>query len=155
MLAATTTPTSANQAQVSNGSAHHNFRSSALSGLVGARVGGGSGTLFGIVTSLFSLIDLPIFASTFGVTVRALLACVLAIGALVVLGGTKPARQNPPNVVQVQTKATPLYKETSEKQRKTSAIGLLGSSVLAGALSAIVISVVLAYLVTTLTSLLK
>ena len=155
MLAATTTPTSASQAQVSNGSAHHNFRSSALSGLVGVRVGGGSGTLFGIVTSLFSLIDLPIFASTFGVTVRALLACVLAIGALVVLGGTKPARQNRPNVVQVQTKATPLYKEPSEKQRKTSAIGLLGSSVLAGALSAIVISVVLAYLVTTLTSLLK
>jgi len=104
---------------------------------------------------LFSLIDLPIFASTFGVTVRALLACVLAIGALVVLGGTKPARQDRPNVVQVQTKVTPLYKEPSEKQRKTSAIGLLGSSVLAGALSAIVISVVLAYLVTTLTSLLK
>jgi hypothetical protein len=104
---------------------------------------------------LFSLIDLPIFASTFGVTVRALLACVLAIGALVVLGGTKPARQDRPNVVQVRTKTTPLYTEPSEKQRKTSAIGLLGGSVLAGALSAIVISVVLAYLVTTLTSLLK
>jgi hypothetical protein len=131
------------------------LRSSALSGRVGARVGGGSGTLFGIVTSLFSLIDLPIFASTFGVTVRALLVCVLAIGALVALSSTKPARQDRPNVVQVQTKVTPLYKEPSEKQRKTSAIGLLGSSVLAGALSAIVISVVLAYLVTTLTSLLK
>jgi hypothetical protein len=155
MLAATTTPTSANQAQVSNGSAHHNLRSSVLSGLVAARVGGGSGTLIGIVTSLFSLIDLPIFASTFGVTVRALLACVLAIGALVVLSSTKPARQDRPNVVQVQTKVTPLYKEPSEKQRKSSAIGLLGGSVLAGALSAIVISVVLAYLVTTLTSLLK
>ena len=88
-------------------------------------------------------------------TVRALLACVLAIGALVVLSGTKPARQDRPNVVQVKTKATPLYKETSNKQRKTSAIGLLGGSVLAGALSAIVVSVVLAYLVTTLTSLLK
>jgi len=104
---------------------------------------------------LFSLIDLPIFASTFGVTVRALLACVLAIGALVVLGGTKPARQGRSNVVQVQTKTTPLYREPSEKQRKTSAIGLAGGTVLAGALSAIVISVVLAYLVTTLTSLLK
>jgi len=104
---------------------------------------------------LFSLIDLPIFASTFGVTVRALLACVLAIGALVVLGGTKPARQDRTNVVQVRTKTTPLYTEPSEKQRKTSAIGLLGGSVLAGALSAIVVSVVLAYLVTTLTSLLK
>jgi len=55
----------------------------------------------------------------------------------------------------VRTKTTPLYKEPSEKQRKTSAVGLLGGSVLAGALSAIVISVVLAYLVTTLTSLLK
>lgn len=88
-------------------------------------------------------------------TVRALLACVLAIGALVVLGGTKPARQDRTNVVQVRTKTTPLYAEPSEKQRKTSAIGLLGGSVLAGALSAIVISVVLAYLVTTLTSLLK
>jgi tetrahydromethanopterin S-methyltransferase subunit G len=148
-------PIRANQAQVSNGNAHHNLRSSALSGRVGARVGGGSGTLFGIVTSLFSLIDLSIFASTFGVTVRALLACVLAIGALVVLGGTKPARQDRPNVVQVRTKTTPLYTEPSEKQRKTSAIGLLGGSVLAGALSAIVISVVIAYLVTTLTSLLK
>lgn len=148
-------PIRANQAQVSNGNAHHNLHSSALSGRVGARVGGGSGTLFGIVTSLFSLIDLPIFASTFGVTVRALLACVLAIGALVVLGGTKPARQDRTNVVQVRTKTTPLYTEPSEKQRKTSAIGLLGGSVLAGALSAIVISVVLAYLVTTLTSLLK
>jgi tetrahydromethanopterin S-methyltransferase subunit G len=143
-------PTSANQAQVNNGNAHHNLRSSDLSGRVGARVGGGSGTLFGIVTSLFSLIDLPIFASTFGVTVRALLACVLAI-----LSGTKPARQDRPNVVQVQTKATPLYREPSNKQRKTSALGLLGGSVLAGALSAIVVSVVLAYLVTTLTSLLK
>jgi hypothetical protein len=89
------------------------------------------------------------------VTVRALLACVLAIGALVVLGGTKPARQDRPNVVQVKTKATPLYKDPSNKQRKTSAIGLIGGSVLAGALSAIVVSVVLAYLVTTLTSLLK
>ena len=155
MLAATTMPTSASHAQVNNGNAHHNLRSSDLSGRVGARVGGGSGTLFGIVMSLFSLIDLPIFASTFGVTVRALLACVLAIGALVVLSGTKPARQDRPNVVQVQTKATPLYKEPSSKQRKTSAIGLLGGSVLAGALSAIVVSVVLAYLVTTLTSLLK
>jgi tetrahydromethanopterin S-methyltransferase subunit G len=148
-------PISANQAQVSNGNAHHNLRSSALSTGVGTRVGGGSGTLFGIVTSLFSLIDLPIFASTFGVTVRALLACALAIGALVVLSGSKPARQGRPNVVQVQTKTTPLYTEPSEKQRKSSAIGLLGGSVLAGALSAIVISVVLAYLVTTLTNLLK
>ena len=88
-------------------------------------------------------------------TVRALLVCVLAIGALVALSSTKPARQDRPNVVQVQTKVTPLYKEPTTKQRKSSAIGLLGSSVLAGALSAIVISVVLAYLVTTLTSLLK
>ena len=88
-------------------------------------------------------------------TVRALLACVLAIGALVVLSGSKPARQVRPNVVQVQTKTTPLYKEPSVKQRKTSVLGLVGGSVLAGALSAIVVSVVLAYLVTTLTSLLK
>jgi len=62
------------------------------------------------------------------VTVRALLACVLAIGALVVLSGTKPARQDRPNVVQVQTKATPLYREPSNKQRKTSALGLLGGT---------------------------
>lgn len=88
-------------------------------------------------------------------TVRAVLACVLAIGALVVLSGTKPARQSRPNAVQVQTRATPLYKEPSNKQRKTSAIGLVGGSVLVGALGAIVVSVVLAYLVTTLTSLLK
>ena len=155
MLDATMIPINASQLHVSIGSAHHKWRVSALLGLGKARVGGGNGTLFGIVTSLFSLIDLPIFASTFGVTVRALLACVLAIGALVVLSGTKPARQDRPNVVQVQTKATPLYKEPSGKQRKSSALGLLGGSVLAGALSAIVVSVVLAYLVTTLTSLLK
>ena len=148
-------PTSTNQAQVNMGNAHHNLRSSVLSGRVGARVGGGSGTLFGIVTSLFSLIDLPIFASTFGVTVRALLAVSLAIGALVILNGSKPARPNRPNVVQVRINTTPLYSEPSDKQRKASAIGLLGGSLVAGALAAIVVSVVLAYLVTTLTSLLN
>ena len=155
MLDATMIPINANQLHVSIGSAHHKWRVSALLGLGRARVGGGNGTLFGIVTSFFSLIDLPIFASTFGVTVRALLAVSLAIGALVILNGSKPARPNRPNVVQVRTNTTPLYSEPSDKQRKASAIGLLGGSLVAGALAAIVVSVVLAYLVTTLTSLLK
>lgn len=88
-------------------------------------------------------------------TVRALLAVSLAIGALVILNGSKPARPNRPNVVQVRTNTTHLYSEPSDKQRKASAIGLLGGSLVAGALAAIVVSVVLAYLVTTLTSLLK
>ena len=88
-------------------------------------------------------------------TVRALLAVGLAIVALVVLNGSKPARTNRPHVIQVSTKTTPIYSEPSDKQRKASAIGLLGGSLVAGALAAIVISVVLAYLVTTLTSLLR
>jgi hypothetical protein len=57
--------------------------------------------------------------------------------------------------MQVSIKTTPLYIEPDDQQRKFSLIGLFGGSVVTGALTAIVISVVLAYAVTTLTSLLK
>jgi len=99
--------------------------------------------------------DFPVFASTFGVTARALLALILAVGALAILHGSKPARQQRKSVMQVNIKTTPLYSEPDDQQRNFSLIGLVGGSAVTGALMAIVVSVVLAYAVTTLTSLLK
>jgi hypothetical protein len=144
-----------NQAVVNNGNAHHNFRCSGRDSRVAIGVGGGSGTLIGIVMLSFSVMDFPVFASTFGVTARALLVLILAGGALAILHGTKPARQQRKSVMQVNIKTTPLYSEPDDQQRKFSLIGLVGGSVVTGALMAIVVSVVLAYAVTTLTSLLK
>jgi hypothetical protein len=131
-----------------------------LSSCVGALCteGGGKGTLLLIVMLFSSLIALSVATSVAGTTIRTVLIAVLTLGAIFLVGRSKPATPEQGSAVRVEnpkTINTPLYREPNQKQRINSATQLGVGSLVAGAMLALVISVVLAYLVTTTTSLLK
>ncbi len=93
--------------------------------------------------------------SVTGVTIRSLLVVILTLGAIFLLGRSKPARPTRPIVVRVGTHETPLYK-TPDQQRRLVASGSLGvGAIVTGAVVAIVVSVAIAYAVTTVTGLLR
>jgi hypothetical protein len=120
--------------------------------------GGGKGTLLFIVMLFSSLIALSVATSVAGTTIRTVLIAVLTLGAIFLVGRSKPATPEQGSAVRVEnpkTINTPLYREPNQKQRINSATQLGVGSLVAGAMLALVISVVLAYLVTTTTSLLK
>ena len=120
--------------------------------------GGGKGTLLFIVMLFSSLIAHSVATSVAGTTIRTLLIAVLTLGAIFLVGRSKPATPEQGSAVRVEnpkTINTPLYREPNQKQRINSATQLGVGSLVAGAMLALVISVVLAYLVTTTTSLLK
>jgi hypothetical protein len=94
-------------------------------------------------------------ASVPGVTVRALLVCVLSFGALVLISRSKSEGSNASKVIRVSTEKTPLYKEPEREHRLTSLASLSIGAMVAGALVAIAISVAIAYIVGTVTSLLQ
>jgi hypothetical protein len=102
-----------------------------------------------------SLIALSVATSVAGTTVRTLLIVVLTLGAILLVGRSKPATPDQGSAVRVHTQKTPLYKEPDQRHRITAASHLGVGSLVVGAMLALVISVVLAYLVTTTTSLLK
>jgi len=105
-----------------------------------------------------SLIAHSVATSVAGTTIRTLLIAVLTLGAIVLVGRSKHAtpEQGSPVRVKVQkTINTPLYREPDQKHRINSATQLGLGSLVAGAMLALIVSVVLAYLVTTTTSLLK
>jgi hypothetical protein len=105
-----------------------------------------------------SLIALSVATSVAGTTIRTVLIAVLTLGAIFLVGRSKPATPEQGSAVRVEnpkTINTPLYREPNQKQRINSATQLGFGSLVAGAMLALVISVVLAYLVTTTTSLLK
>ena len=96
--------------------------------------------------------------SVAGTTIRTVLIAVLTLGAIVLVGRSKPATPEQGSAVRVKvqkTLNTPLYREPDQKHRISSATQLGVGSLVAGAMLALVVSVVLAYLVTTTTSLLK
>jgi hypothetical protein len=105
-----------------------------------------------------SLIALSVATSVAGTTVRTVLIVVLTLGAILLVGRSKPATPEQGSAVRVKiqkTINTPLYREPDQKQRINAASQLGVGSLVVGAMLALVISVVLAYLVTTTTSLLK
>ena len=121
-------------------------------------VGGGNGTLVSIVVLFSSLIALSVATSVAGTTVRTLLIVVLTLGAILLVGRSKPATPEQGSAVRVKVQKrlnTPLYRELDQKQRINAATQLGVGSLVAGAMLALIVSVVLGYLVTTTTSLLK
>ena len=121
-------------------------------------VGGGNGTLVSIVVLFSSLIALSVATSVAGTTVRTLLIVVLTLGAILLVGRSKPATPEQGLAVRVKVQKrlnTPLYREIDQKQRINAATQLGVGSLVAGAVLALIVSVVLAYFVTTTTSLLK
>lgn len=93
--------------------------------------------------------------SVTGVTIRSLLVVILTLGAIFLLGRSKPARPTQPIVVRVDNRTTPLYKEPNQ-QRRLLATGTLGAgAIVIGAVFTVLISVVIAYAVTTVTGLLR
>jgi hypothetical protein len=90
-----------------------------------------------------SLIALSVATSVAGTTVRTLLIVVLTLGAILLVGRSKPATPEQGSAVRVNTRKT----------INTPQLGV--GSLVAGAMLALIVSVVLAYLVTTTTSLLK
>jgi hypothetical protein len=155
--------TSPIQATVSIGNAHHRRRlmravSLKLQKWTGRTVGGGNGTLVSIVVLFSSLIALSVATSVAGTTVRTLLIVVLTLGAILLVGRSKPATPEQGSAVRVKVQKslnTPLYREADQKQRINAATQLGVGSLVAGAMLALIVSVVLGYLVTTTTSLLK
>lgn len=93
--------------------------------------------------------------SVTGVTIRSLLVMILTLGAIFLLGRSKPARPTQPIVVRVVNRLTPLYR-APDQQRRLVASGSLGAgAIVIGAVVAILVSVVIAYAVTTVTGLLR
>lgn len=93
--------------------------------------------------------------SVTGVTIRSLLVVILTLGAIFLLGRSKPARPTQPIVVRVVNRLTPLYR-APDQQRRLVASGSLGAgAIVIGAVVAILVSVVIAYAVTTVTGLLR
>ena len=104
---------------------------------------------------------IPLVAqSVTGVTIRSLLIVILTLGAIFLIGRSKPTRPNRPSnmrpaMVRVVTRSTPIYKDP-DQQRRLIAGGSLGAGALVvGAVVAVVVSVVMAYLITTVTGLLR
>ena len=94
-------------------------------------------------------------ASVPGVTVRALLVCLLSFGALVLISRNKSEESNAGKVIRVSTEKTPLYREPEREHRLVSLAELSIGAVVAGAIVAIALSVAIAYIVGTVTNLLQ
>lgn len=115
---------------------------------------GGGSTLVGTV--LLSSFIIPLIGqSVTGVTIRSLLVVILTLGAIFLLGRSKPARPTQPIVVRVTSRITPLYKAPDQQRRLLASATLGAGALVSGAVIAILISVVIAYAVTTVTGLLR
>lgn len=93
--------------------------------------------------------------SVTAVTIRSLLVVILTLGAIFLLGRSKPARPNQPIVVRVDNRMTPLYKAPNQQRRFIASSALAAGAVVIGALLSVIVSVVIAYAVTTVTGLLR
>ncbi|MEO8363870.1 MAG: hypothetical protein ABI570_05765 [Ilumatobacteraceae bacterium] len=88
-------------------------------------------------------------------TIRSLLVVILTLGAIFLLGRSKPARPTQPIIVRVDNRMTPIYKAPNQ-QRRLLAGGALGAgAIVIGAILTVLISVIIAYAVTTVTGLLR
>lgn len=93
--------------------------------------------------------------SVTGVTIRSLLVVLLTLGAIFLLGRTKPARPTQPIAVRVDNRMTPLYKAPNQQRRFIASSALGTGAIVIGAVLSVIVSVVIAYAVTTVTGLLR
>jgi hypothetical protein len=73
----------------------------------------------------------------------------------VLISRSRPEGSNARKAIRVSTEKTPLYKEPERDHRLTSLASLSIGAIVAGALVAIAVSVAIAYIVGTVTSLLQ
>jgi hypothetical protein len=137
---------------VNKGNAHHNVRLVVREERSATGGGGGNGTLgFAVMSSLIaSLISM----STLDVVIRAALVVVLATAALMLLASLKPASTNERTLVEVEIRPTRLHREPETKHRLRAAYQLVSGGVVVGALVAMAVTILLAYLVGIVTGLL-
>jgi hypothetical protein len=87
--------------------------------------------------------------------IRVLLICLLSFGALLILTRMKPNGDTKSSFVKVTTTSTPLYTHPDREQKLTALARLSVGAIVAGAIFAIFVSVAIAYIVGTVTSLLQ
>lgn len=85
--------------------------------------------------------------STLDVVIRAALVVVLATSALMLVSNLKPASNDERTLVEVEIRPTPAHREPDNRHRLRSVYQLLSGGVVVGALLAMAIAVLLAYLV--------
>lgn len=137
-------PTSTSHVSVNNGNAHHSAPDvDRVRGATGG--GGGSGTLVCVVVSSF--IVSVVSMSTLDVVIRAALVVILATTALMLVSTLKPASNDKRTLVEVEIRPTPAHHEPDSRHRLRSVYQLLSGGVVVGALLAMAIAVLLAYLV--------
>jgi hypothetical protein len=91
---------------------------------------------------------------TIGTIWRAVLAALLGMAALMLLGRRQPARPGATSTHRVVVRDVPLEREPDARDRSNAATGLVAGGLVGGALVALVVTVVLAYLVNQVESLL-
>jgi hypothetical protein len=93
--------------------------------------------------------------STLDVVIRAALVVILATAALMLVSTLKPASNGERSLVEVEIRPTSLHRNPDAKHRLRAAYQLLSGGVVVGALFAMAIAVLLAYLVGIVTGLLR
>lgn len=134
---------------VNNGNAHHTARPTGRDETGG---GGGNGTL--VCAVVLSFIASLVSMSTLDVFIRAALVIALSTAALLLVSSLKPASTNERTLVEVEIQPTELHHDPDSKQRLRAAYQLLSGGIVVGALGALAVSVLLAYLVGIVTGLL-
>ena len=132
------------------GNAHHTARPTVRTA---TGVGGGNGTLvFAVVSSFIaSLVSM----STLDVIIRAAVVVALAATALLLVSSLKPASTDDRTLVEVDIRPTPLHRDPDPKHRLRAGYQLVSGGVVVGALTAMAVTILLAYLVGIVTGLLK
>lgn len=129
---------------VTNGNAHQTARSVDRARDT-PRGGGGNGTLDRVVVSSF--IVSVVSMSTLDAVFRAVLVIVLATAALMLVSSFKPASNGERTLVEVEIRPTAAHRESDTRTRLRSMYQLLSGGVVVGALLAMAVAVLLAYLV--------
>lgn len=92
--------------------------------------------------------------STLDVLIRTALVAALSAGALMLVSSLKPASTDERTLVEIEIQPTELHRDPDTKQRLRAGYQLVSGGIVVGALSALAISVLLAYLVGVVTGLL-
>jgi hypothetical protein len=93
--------------------------------------------------------------STLDVVIRAALVIALAMAALMLLSSLKPASTEDRTLVEVEIQPTQLHRDPDTKQRLRAGYQIVSGGVVVGALIAMAVTVLLAYLFGIVTGLLK
>jgi hypothetical protein len=134
---------------VNSGNAHHTARPTGRGETGG---GGGNGTL--VCAVVLSFIASLVSMSTLDVVIRAALVVALSATALMFVSSLKPASTDERMLVEVEIQPTELHRYPDAKQRLRAGYQLMSGGVVVGALAALAVSVLLAYLVGIVTGLL-